>query len=141
LKQIFKHASSLAQTIEEEAEAFGWKISSDTPAAVVAGAVLDSSSATEAATASQFQRATRKHDWERLAEGVRRLRRSAQSEAIDGLRKSGVAIVQALPTIADSKRCKIPSARLTLPSTKLCTKFKNFRKKYLLVLRLPWRRF
>ncbi len=37
---------------------------------------------------------------------------------------------------------KVPSARLTLHSTKLCTKFKIFRKKkYFLLLRLPLRHF
>ncbi len=35
---------------------------------------------------------------------------------------------------------KVPSARLTLHSTKLCTKFKIFRKIFL-VLRLPLRHF
>jgi hypothetical protein len=35
----------------------------------------------------------------------------------------------------------LPSARLTLHSTKVCMKFKNFRKKYFLVLRLPLRHF
>jgi hypothetical protein len=35
----------------------------------------------------------------------------------------------------------LPSARLTLHSTKLCTKFKIFRKKKSLVLRLPLRHF
>jgi hypothetical protein len=35
----------------------------------------------------------------------------------------------------------ITSAKLTLHSTKLCTNFKIFRKKYILVLRLPQRLF
>jgi hypothetical protein len=35
----------------------------------------------------------------------------------------------------------IPSATLTLHSTKFCTKFKIFRKKYYFVLRLPLRHF
>jgi hypothetical protein len=36
---------------------------------------------------------------------------------------------------------KVPSARLTLHSTKLCTKFKIFRKKIFSLLRLPLRHF
>jgi hypothetical protein len=36
---------------------------------------------------------------------------------------------------------KVPSARLTLHSTKLCTKFKIIRKKIFLLLRLPLRHF
>jgi hypothetical protein len=36
---------------------------------------------------------------------------------------------------------RVPSAKLTLHFTKLCTYLKNVRKKYLLVLRLPLRHF